>query len=150
VLTRTAPSDKDEADRKKRLESENKNQLAVEKTRKEKEVAEGKERQKVEDKKVADFKESQKRHTCSKTTSSVARAYTEAEARAKLEKITEPAGSSGKNFVGDPYRVISRDISCRREATNINPEYICSAKQAAEVDVVGPCGGSGPSQGISR
>lgn len=138
-------------DEQKKLDAEKKTQLAAEKAQKaqnEKEIAEGEERQKLEEKRQAGFNDSQKRHSCKHIVTAAGNADTEADARAQIQ--LESSGKTGVTGVGDPYTVVSSTIICKKQATKINPEYKCIGKQVNNVRSIGECGLSADSQGSSK
>ena len=135
-------------DEQKKIDAEKKTQLAAEKAQKEKEEAEGEERQKLEEKRQADFNDSQKRHSCRHIVTATGNASTEADARAQIQ--LESSGKTGVTEAGDPYTVVSSTITCKKQTTKINPEYKCIGKQVNNVRIIGECGSSADSQGISK
>lgn len=71
--------------------------------------------------------------------------YSEAVARATLQKEINGVRAITQNSVGDPARYLSDSgITCQKEATNINPEYKCVVSIKTEVKLLGPCGKDGP------
>lgn len=140
---------KNAADAQQKSAAGNGGRPAADKAQQEKDAAEMKKRQQIEDKKVADvLEESKKRHNCKVTVTKTGSANTEAESRAQIHLL--PPGATGKNAIGDPYRVVSMSVTCTREATNINPKYDCVGKQVSEVSMVGGCGSSATTKGTSR
>jgi len=135
-------------DEQKKIDAEKKTQLAAEKAQKEKEEAEGEERQKLEEKRQADFNDSQKRHSCRHIVTATGNASTEADARAQIQ--LESSGKTGVTEAGDPYTVVSSTITCKKQTTKINPEYKCIGKQVNNVRSIGACGSSADSQGSSK
>lgn len=135
-------------DEQKKLDAEKKAQLAAEKAQKEKEIAEGKERQKLEEKRQADINDSQKRHSCRHIVTATGNASTEADARAQIQ--LESSGKTGVTGAGDPYTVVSSTITCKKQTTKVNPEYKCIGKQVNNVRSIGECGSSTDSQGSSK
>lgn len=135
-------------DEQKKLDAEKKTQLAAEKAQKEKEIAEGKERQKLEEKRQADFNDSQKRNSCRHIVTVTGNASTEADARAQIQ--LESSGKTGVTGAGDPYTVVSSTITCKKQTTKVNPEYKCIGKQVNNVRSIGECGSSTDAQGTSK
>lgn len=134
-------------DERKKLDAEKKLQLAAEKAQREQEIAESKERQKLEEKRQADINDSQKRHSCRRIVTATGNADTEADARAQIH--LESSGKTGVTEGGDPYTVVSSTITCKKQTTKINPEYKCIGKQVNNVKSIGACGSS-DSQGASK
>jgi hypothetical protein len=130
------------------ITAEKKTQSAVEKLLTEKEAAEDKEKQKLEEKRPADFNKSQKRHNCRHIITATGNAYTEADARSQIH--LEASGKTGVTGLGDPYQVASSAIICKKQTTQINPEYKCIGKQVNNVSQIGECGSSADSQGSSK
>jgi hypothetical protein len=105
------------------------------------------------DRKTADAKEAdavkrlQTRHACVDTTKFDARGATEAAARAKLH--LEAVGYMGVNRVGDPFKVLSADVSCHANTFDKN-EVVCVGKQVGEVQRIGACGSRSPTAGVKK
>lgn len=135
-------------DEQKKLDDEKKAQLAAEQAQKEKELAEAKERQKVEEQRQADINDAQKRHSCRYIVTATGNASTEADARAQI--YLESPGKTGVTVAGDPYTVLSSTITCKKQTTKTTPEYKCIGKQVNNVRSIGECGSSSESQGASR
>lgn len=132
-------------DEQKKLDAEKKTQLAAEKAQKEKEIAEGQEKQKLEEKRQADINDSQKRYSCRHIVTATGNADTEADARAQIQ--LESSGKTGVTGAGDPYTVVSSTITCKKQTTKVNPEYKCIGKQVNNVRSIGECGSNADSQG---
>lgn len=67
--------------------------------------------------------------------------YSEAVARASLQKEINGVRALTQNSAGDPARYLSDSgITCQKEATNINPEYKCVVSIKTEVKLFGSCG----------
>lgn len=97
------------------------------------------------------IEESKKRHTCVYAITEVRSDYEEAAARSQIQKSMQAPGVTGLTGAGDPYKVLSLDISCKKEATNINPQYDCVGRQKNEVSQIGRCGGSSTTaEGVSK
>lgn len=130
-------------DEQKKSDADKKAQLAAEKIQKEQA-----DRQKLEEKRLADINASQKRHSCRHIVTATGKADTEADARAQIH--LESAGNTGITEVGDPYTVDSSTITCKKQTTKATPEYKCIGKQVNNVKSIRACGASTDSQGTSK
>lgn len=130
-------------DEQKKLDADKNAQLAVEKAQKEEA-----DRQKLEEKRLADINDSQKRHSCRHIVTASGNGSTEADARAQIH--LESAGNTGITGAGDPYTVDSSTITCKKQTTKATPEYKCIGKQVNNVKSIGACGASTDSQGTSK
>lgn len=124
---------KEKADKKKQQETE----AAATKAYKESEAQ-----------KQALIEKMQKIRACVQTRTSTGDAYTEAEARSRIKLAA--AGTTGKNWLGENYRVVSSNISCKKEDSKINPLYRCVGKEVTEVMHSGVCGSNKTSTGVSK
>ncbi|MGZ5056628.1 MAG: cell envelope integrity protein TolA [Methylobacter sp.] len=134
-------------DEQKKLDAEKKSQLAAEQAQKEKELAESEEKQKLEEKRQAAINDS-KRHSCRHIVTATGTADTEADAKAQI--YLESPGNTGVTAAGDPYTVVSSNITCKKQTTTTNPEYKCIGKQVNNVRSISECGSSADSQGGAK
>lgn len=77
--------------------------------------------------------------TCVEETTDTGRAYLEADARAQAQHYADA--------IGKHRHVIDISISCKKETTDINPQYVCVAKTKYETQTTNSSCGGGSGQG---
>jgi hypothetical protein len=101
-----------------------------------------------EDKRKAELEEENRPRVCTNSSSTSWDGSTEEAARAKFKNL--PAvGTTGTNALGEPYRIVSNNISCQPD-TRITNSIYCTAKVVSEVTHRGRCGSNSPSKGFSQ